>query len=103
MADEKWLCPLCGQESSGDVCEWCGAEKPASNAEIVSEEAKADEQIEQATALVEDESLGDEFGLDDLSEFEIDATEIEEEAEISEDLEGFAKGFPDWDLHPPKK
>ena len=26
---EKWLCPLCGQETSGDVCEWCQAPRPA--------------------------------------------------------------------------
>lgn len=28
---------------------------------------------------------------------------VEEEVELAEDLEGFAKGFPAWDLHPPKK
>ena len=49
------------------------------------------------------ESLGaDLFGEDNTALDEMVA-EIEEEANLSQDLEGFAKGFPDWDLHPPKK
>ena len=42
-----------------------------------------------------DDDLGAMFG----SDFE----EIEAEAQLSQDLEGFANGFPSWDLHPPKK
>lgn len=40
---------------------------------------------------------------DELAQFAIDLEQMEEEVSISEDLTGFAKGFPDWDLHPPKK
>jgi len=39
---------------------------------------------------------------DELAEFGLDFAQ-NEEAELTEDLEGFAKGFPDWDLHPPIK
>ena len=38
---------------------------------------------------------------DELAEFGLDFAQ-NEELELTEDLEGFAKGFPDWDLHPPK-
>ena len=96
---EKWVCPLCGQETSGDVCEWCQAARPAA------EEAAAEAEealIEEATAEIEDADLEAEFGEDDLSEFATDMVAVEEEAAISEDLEGFASGFPDWDLLPPK-
>ncbi len=54
------------------------------------------------------ESLGD-FGgsMDDLSEFGSlggDALDVEEEdVVLAEDLDGFAKGFPAWDLLPPKE
>lgn len=42
------------------------------------------------------------YGLDDLSDFFQDELEkIEKETALSEDLEGYAKGFPDWDLVPP--
>lgn len=34
--------------------------------------------------------------------FASDLESIEEESAVSKDLEGFAKGFPDWDLHPMK-
>lgn len=46
------------------------------------------------------------FSLDDLAEFSTGNGEAvtldEEEVVLTEDLEGFAKGFPDWDLLPPK-
>ena len=62
---EKWVCPLCGQETSGDVCEWCQAAKPAQEAPVENEEAL----IEEATAEIgEDADLEAEFGEDDLSE-----------------------------------
>ncbi|MGN0804692.1 MAG: hypothetical protein ACI4MS_04845 [Candidatus Coproplasma sp.] len=39
----------------------------------------------------------------DLSEFALGEDDMPvEEVSISEDLSGFAKGFPDWDIHPPK-
>ncbi len=41
----------------------------------------------------------EEFG--DLSEFSIEDLGGET-IELAEDLEGFASGFPNWDLHPPK-
>lgn len=36
----------------------------------------------------------------DLAEFGVE--ELVEEVALPEDMEGFAKGFPSWDLHPPK-
>lgn len=48
----------------------------------------------------------DELSLDDLAEFGAGEEEAitldEEEIVLAEDLEGFAKGFPNWDLLPPK-
>lgn len=49
-----------------------------------------------------------ELSLDDLAEFSTGADEIavtleDDEIILTEDLEGFAKGFPNWDLLPPKK
>lgn len=103
MASEKWLCQACGLETTGDVCEWCGMPKEEM-AQEEEQQAVELEEIKNATAPIEEssEDISEEFGADDLSEFEAEIFEIEEEAEISEDLEGFAKGFPDWDLHPPK-
>lgn len=49
--------------------------------------------IENVNQTVETEDF-------DLSSFGVD--ELPAEVEITEDLEGFAKGFPKWDLHPPK-
>ena len=46
--------------------------------------------------------LGDSLGLDDLGDFAT-AEKQDEEEELSSDFAGFAKGFPDWDLTPPKK
>lgn len=49
----------------------------------------------------ETEPLLDEFNeLENL--FAKDLELLENEVSISEDLTGFAKGFPNWDLHPPK-
>ncbi|MBQ8394194.1 MAG: hypothetical protein IJX49_01305 [Clostridia bacterium] len=42
------------------------------------------------------------FTEDELAEFGADLAQ-DEDAELTEDLEGFAKGFPAWDLHPPIK
>lgn len=41
--------------------------------------------------------------LSDLDQFDIDDAAMDSEIKISEDLSGFASGFPDWDIHPPKK
>lgn len=48
-----------------------------------------------------------EFSLDSLAEFGSGSNDQtinidEEEVVLAEDLEGFAKGFPNWDLLPPK-
>ncbi len=47
------------------------------------------------------------LSLDDLAEFgsenEETVTLEEDEFVLAEDLEGFAKGFPNWDLLPPKE
>lgn len=45
-----------------------------------------------------DEELGLEAEFGDL-EAEMEA--MAETEELAEDLEGFASGFPAWDLHPP--
>ena len=48
----------------------------------------------------------DDLSLDDLAEFSTDGENVvtfdEEDIVLTEDLEGFAKGFPKWDLLPPK-
>lgn len=54
------------------------------------------------------EDLGALFGMgDDEAELEkmfaADVASIEEEAKMSNDLDGFAKGFPSWDVVPPEK
>ena len=63
---------------------------------------------EMETEMASLEALGsDLFGADDEKEklemYASDIAAIEEQASISQDLGGFAKGFPDWDIHPPKK
>ncbi len=64
--------------------------------------ATADENVNVIEAT---DDLGAMFNEEDelASLFASDIEAIEEDAAISEDLEGFAKGFPDWDLHPPMK
>ena len=42
----------------------------------------------------------DEAELEKL--FASDLATIEYDATISQDLDGFAKGFPNWDVHPPR-
>ena len=48
----------------------------------------------------------DDLSLDDLSEFSTGGENVvfydEEDIALPEDLDGFAKGFPKWDLEPPK-
>ena len=50
--------------------------------------------------------VNDDLSLDDLAEFgtseEVAVTLDEEQVVLAEDLEGFAKGFPSWDLLPPE-
>ncbi len=65
------------------------------------ETAESNINIMEATDLAADLGMSEEDELASL--FASDIASIEEEAAISEDLEGFAKGFPEWDLHPPKK
>ena len=52
------------------------------------------------------ETENSEFSLDDLAEFGTESEEAitieEDEFVLAEDLEGFASGFPSWDLLPPK-
>ncbi len=54
------------------------------------DELKMDEELSL------DEELGAEFG-----DLEAEMEAVNEGAELAEDLEGFASGFPAWDLHPP--
>ncbi|MBR2904007.1 MAG: hypothetical protein IKC37_05095 [Clostridia bacterium] len=46
--------------------------------------------------------LAEDLDLGDMAAEFAEMTNKEEET-FTEDLEGFAKGFPSWDLHPPKK
>lgn len=59
---------------------------------------------ENKAPLAETESNA---SLDDLAEFSVEneaaVTLDDEKVVLAEDLEGFAKGFPKWDLLPPKK
>ena len=56
MAENKWICPACGQENDGKFCVGCGAAAPA--AEAVAEaaaavETKAEETVAEAAAVTE--------------------------------------------------
>ncbi len=51
------------------------------------------EKVEEAAAAE------DEFNFDEFESQEAEG----EKVVLHNDLEGFAKGFPDWDLHPPMK
>ena len=58
--------------------------------------------MEEEKINISDEN---DFSFEDLQEFGSDSSTVtldEEKIELTEDLEGFAKGFPDWDLRPPK-
>ncbi len=61
--------------------------------------------IDQATTVTVDETAVSMEGAEDelASMFAEDIDKYDVETNISEDLAGFANGFPDWDLHPPKK
>ncbi len=61
-----------------------------------------EEQVDNAVASFDTVNVDGESEDFDLSEFAMDEIMPQEEISISEDLSGFAKGFPDWDLHPPK-
>ena len=54
------------------------------------DELKMDEELSL------DEELGAEF-----ADLEAEMEAVEDGTELAEDLEGFASGFPAWDLHPP--
>ncbi len=71
------VCPKCGQQFEGDFCPFCG---------------------EPANPLSAMDDIEAQFG-----DFNQEMAKVEEEAELSEDLDAYAKGFPDWDLLPTKK
>ena len=96
MANE-WKCPACGMETTGDVCEYCGAAKPLDDAEEIKTETPAEEALVEETPLAEDD-----FDLD--AEFAAEVNDVVEEAKVEEKSvvdEGFANGFPNWYLLPP--
>ncbi len=55
---------------------------------------------ENSEKYTENDANADSF--DDLGDFALDEFIVKEKP-LTEDLAGFASGFPDWDLHPPKK
>ena len=73
-------------------------------------ENNAAKEIASATDSPDFSAMGTDFGnnatfgeADELAAmFAEDIKSLEVEASISEDLSGFAAGFPDWDLHPIK-
>lgn len=53
MAENKWICPACGQENDGKFCVGCGAAAPAAEADAeaaAAVEEKAEEVVAEATA-----------------------------------------------------
>lgn len=72
-------------------------------------EQSSDVNVEKAIPALEELSESNSFenaSLESLAQYAEQAGfDIEEEDEtvLVEDLDGFAKGFPSWDLLPPKK
>lgn len=67
----------------------------------------SDENKEIENEEIQENNAEDELSLDSLAEFGDKSTEEpltieEDEVVLAEDLDGFAKGFPNWDLLPPK-
>ncbi|MDE7348419.1 MAG: hypothetical protein K2N53_02025 [Clostridia bacterium] len=61
-----------------------------------------DEVLETQEDLTLDDILGEDASLDENADLESQFDVQEEEDDFFiEDISGFAKGFPDWDLLPP--
>ena len=112
-------CPQCGApiEDGATKCEFCGADltgAPAQEAPV--EEAKVEEApvTEEAPAPEAAPELGDDLGDlgldmgDELdaefaAQLQAEVAKMEESATLSEDLQDYASGFPEWDLFPPEE
>ena len=51
MAENKWICPACGQENDGKFCVGCGAAAPVAQAAEAVAEAVEEKKEEVATAV----------------------------------------------------
>lgn len=80
------------------------AEEEISDSDELLEEDDVEKEISTSNDLLEDDSF-DNASLESLAQYAEEAgiDMKEEETVLAEDLDGFAKGFPNWDLLPPKK
>ncbi|MCQ2800490.1 MAG: hypothetical protein MJ216_00850 [Bacilli bacterium] len=121
------ICPRCGSEYEGTACPFCGYEESAEQKEAEEldeglesedleeelDEESEEEELEEESEDAEEEPLEDlaaGLGLDDamsdlanqFGDLEQEMLEAEQNNEFLEDYDTYAKGFPDWDLLPPK-
>ncbi len=111
-------CPQCGApiEDGATKCEFCGADLAGAPAqEAPAQEAPVEEApVEEAPAAEAAPELGDDLGDlgldmgDDLdaefaAQLQAEVAKMEESATLSEDLQDYASGFPEWDLFPPEE
>lgn len=117
-------CPQCGApiDDGATKCEFCGADltaAPAEEAPVEEAPAVEEQAVEEPAAAPEDLGGGDLGGGDDLGDLGLDMGEeldaefaaqlqaevskMEEAATLSEDLQDYASGFPEWDLFPPEE
>lgn len=68
---------------------------------MAEENIKTENLENEAEQEATQESEADLSDLEDM--FGMDEATLNMDVSISEDMSGFANGFPDWDIHPPKK
>ena len=115
-------CPQCGApiDDGATKCEFCGADLQAAPApeapveEAPVEEAPAPEAPAEEAAAPElapaggDDlgdlglDMGDELDAEFAAQLQAEVSKMEEAATLSEDLQDYASGFPEWDLFPPE-
>ena len=91
-------CPQCGApiEDGATKCEFCGADLAGAPAP------------EAAPELGDDLGdlgldMGDELDAEFAAQLQAEVAKMEESATLSEDLQDYASGFPEWDLFPPEE
>ena len=100
-------CPQCGApiDDGATKCEFCGADLQAAPApEAPAEEAAAPELAPAGGDDLGDLGLdmGDELDAEFAAQLQAEVSKMEEAATLSEDLQDYASGFPEWDLFPPE-
>ena len=121
---EGSVCPFCGHEESAEQEEAEELDEELESEDLEEEfedeeieeqldEESEEEELEEESEDAEEEPLEDlaaGLGLDDamsdlanqFGDLEQEMLEAEQNNEFLEDYDTYAKGFPDWDLLPPK-